>query len=74
MEIVGMILAVMLGSSFLALAIFFVAGAAVSVATVRSAHRQRRTTAELNRVLDDIVGPRSPVATGISHSPPSWRQ
>ena len=59
-EILGVILAVLLGSSFVALGLYAVVGLAVSVATVRAARRERRLAGELDRVLDEIVGPRSP--------------
>jgi Flp pilus assembly protein TadB len=58
-QILGVILAVLLGSSFVALGVFGVLGLTASVATVLSARRERRLADELDRALDEIVGPRS---------------
>lgn len=59
-EILGVILAVLLGSSFVALGLYAVVGVVVVAATVRAARRERRLAGELDRVLDEIVGPRFP--------------
>ena len=58
--ILGVILAVLLGSSFVALGLYAVVGLVVVAATVRTARREHRLAGELDRVLDEIVGPRSP--------------
>ena len=59
-EILGVILAVLLGSSFVALGLYAVAALVAAAATVRTARREHRLAGELDRVLDEIVGPRSP--------------
>lgn len=59
-EIFGVILALLLGSSFVALGLYAVVGFAAAAATVRTARREQRLAGELDRVLDEIVGPRSP--------------
>ena len=56
----GFILAVLLGSSFLALGLFAALGVAASVSTLRRARREQRLADELDWVLDEIIGPRSP--------------
>jgi cell division protein FtsL len=60
MQILGVVLAVLLGSSFVALGLYVAVGLAAVAATVRTARRERRLTCELDRVLEEIVGPRSP--------------
>jgi cell division protein FtsL len=60
MQILGVVLAVLLGSSFVALGLYVAVGLAAAAATVRTARRERRLTSELDRVLEEIVGPRSP--------------
>ena len=59
-HILGFILAVLLGSSFLALGLFTTLGVAVSVSTLRCARRDQRLADDLDWVLDEIIGPRSP--------------
>ena len=56
----GFILAVLLGLSFLALGLFVALGVAASVSTLRRARREQRLADELDWVLDEIIGPRSP--------------
>lgn len=56
----GFILAVLLGLSFLALGLFAALAVAASVSTLRRARREQRLADELDWVLDEIIGPRSP--------------
>lgn len=60
MVLLGVIVAVLLGLSFVALGLFAVAGLAAVVATMRAARRDRQLANELDGVLDEIVGPRTP--------------
>jgi Flp pilus assembly protein TadB len=61
--ILGVVLAVLLGLSFVALGLYAVVGLVVVAATVRAARREHRLAGELDRVLDEIVGPRSPLSS-----------
>ena len=63
-------LGVLVGLSFVALAVFAAAALVASVATVLSARHDRRMAAELDWVLDEIVGPRSRPAATSAWSPP----
>jgi cell division protein FtsL len=60
MQILGVVLAVLLGLSFVAMGLYVVVGLAAAATTVRTARRERQLTRELDRVLEGIVGPRSP--------------
>lgn len=57
--VLGLVLEVLVLSSFAMLALFAVAGVVVSAWTVARARRDRRLADELDRVLVGIVGPRS---------------
>jgi positive regulator of sigma E activity len=58
-EVIGVILAVLVVSSFVMLAVFALAGTAASVMTLRRAQRERRLADELDEMLIEIVGPRT---------------
>jgi Flp pilus assembly protein TadB len=59
MIVLRLMLAVVVGLSFVAMLIFLLLGLAVTVATLRAARRERRLSEELDNVLEAIVGPRS---------------
>ena len=58
-EVLGVILAVLVMVSFAMLALFAIAGVAVSTLTLLRARRERRLADELDQVLIGIVGPRT---------------
>jgi membrane protein implicated in regulation of membrane protease activity len=62
-EILGGVLSVLLLMSFAALCLYFVVGAGLTALTLRRARRERQLTDDLDRVLVQILGPRSEVAT-----------
>ncbi len=59
-HVLGFFMAVLLGSSFLALGLFTALGVAASVSTLRRARHDQRVLEDLDRVLEEIIGPRSP--------------
>jgi len=63
MILLGVLLAVVVGLSFAAMGVFCLLGLVATVATVRAARRDRRLADELDAVLEEIVGPRSPSAS-----------
>jgi membrane protein implicated in regulation of membrane protease activity len=62
-EILGGVLSVLLLMSFAALCLYFVVGVGLTALTLRRARRERQLTDDLDRVLVQILGPRSEVAT-----------
>ena len=63
MILLGVLLAVVVALSFAALGVFGLLGLVAAVATLRAARRDRRLADELDAVLEEIVGPRSPSAS-----------
>lgn len=52
--------------SFVALALYVLAGVAVCASTLRRAHRDRELANDLDQTLTEVLGPRTP-STPVTH-------
>lgn len=61
-ETILVLFGVLVVGSLAAIAVYVLASALVVVSTLRDAARQRRLAGELDQVLAEILGPRTPVS------------
>ena len=73
-EAFGAVLAVLVLISLVAIGVYLIAGVTVSVSTLRRARRERRMADELDRVLEEVLGPRTLVTSSTRATPPRLRR
>ena len=73
-EVFGAVLAALVVVSLVAIGLYLIVGMTVSVSTLLNAHRERRMAEELDQVLEEVLGPRTPKTSSLpSTSPPVRR-
>ena len=73
-EVFGAVLAVLVVVSFVAIGLYLIAGIAVSVSTLLRARRNRRMADELDRVLEQVLGPRTRETSSMRRTLPPVRR
>ncbi|HVB70631.1 MAG TPA: hypothetical protein VND83_03900 [Acidimicrobiales bacterium] len=67
-ELAAVLFGAVLVASFVALWLYVALGLAATVSTLRAAHRDRRITEEIDRVIAAVLGPRSPETLAVEFS------
>jgi Flp pilus assembly protein TadB len=73
-EVFGAVLAVLVVVSFVAIGLYLIAGITVSVSTLLRARRDRRMADELDRVLEQVLGPRTRTTSSMRRTSPPVRR
>lgn len=73
-EAFGAVLAVLVLISLVAIGLYLIVGVTVSVSTLRRARREQRMADELDRVLDQVLGPRTFEISSTRATPPLLRR
>lgn len=64
-EVFGAVLAALVVVSSAAIGLYLIVGITVSVSTLFSSQRDRRMADELDRVLEEVLGPRTPKPSSV---------
>jgi Flp pilus assembly protein TadB len=73
-EVFGAVLAALVVVSLVAIGLYLIVGITVSVSTLLSAHRDRRMAEELDQVLEEVLGPRTPETSSLPRTSPPVRR
>lgn len=73
-EIFGVVLGALILVSVVAIGLYLIVGVTVAVSTMRRAHRERQMADELDRVLEQVLGPRTLEISSTRATPPPVRR
>jgi Flp pilus assembly protein TadB len=73
-EVFGAVLAALVLVSLFTIGMFFIVGVAASVSTLLRARRERQMADELDQVLEQVLGPRTPETSSTRAASPPVRR